>query len=112
MTVPAEPTIFGSVATDVMSRVEKAHAEMKREAGEYLEKVAQPLRADGLTVATHAVIEDQPGVAILQNAKAPIDMIAIETHGRGAISRMLLGSTADKVIRGSKLPILIHKPVH
>ena len=37
-------------------------------------------------------------------------MIAIETHGRGGLSRLLLGSVADKVIRGSTLPILVHKP--
>ena len=49
-------------------------------------------------------------VAILDNAKPPIDMIAIETHGRGGLTRMLLGSVADKVIRGSTLPILVHRP--
>lgn len=110
VTLPAEPAIFGSVATDIMERVEKTHADLKREAGQYLEKVAQRLRGEGLKVQTRVVVEDQPGVAILECAKAPIDMIAIETHGRGGLSRLLLGSVADKVIRGSKLPILVHKP--
>ena len=110
MTLPAEPAIFGSVATDIMERVEKMHADLRREAMGYLETMAARLRGDGLNVQCRVSIEEQPGVAILQNAKPPIDMIAIETHGRGGLSRMLLGSVADKVIRGSTLPILVHKP--
>ena len=110
VTLPAEPAIFGGVATDIMDRVEKMHMGLKKEAGEYLEAVAQRLRSEGLKVDTRVTIEEQPGVAILDNAKTPIDMIAIGTHGRGGLSRLLLGSVADKVIRGSKLPILVHKP--
>jgi nucleotide-binding universal stress UspA family protein len=112
MTLPAEPAIFGNVATDVMERVEKMHADLKHEANNYLEKVANQLRQrhPNIQVYTRVVVEEQPGVAILDAAKPPIDMIAIESHGRGGLSRMLLGSVADKVIRGSKLPILIHKP--
>ena len=110
VTLPAEPAVFGSVATDIMDRVEKMHPELRKEATEYLDKIAQRLRSENLKVHTRVVVEEQPGVAILDSAKAPVDMIAIETHGRGGLSRLLLGSVADKVIRGSKLPILVHKP--
>lgn len=110
VTLPAEPAIFGSVATDVMERVEKMHVELRKEATEYLDKIAERLRRDDLKVQTRVIVEEQPGVAILDAGKAPIDMIAIETHGRGGLSRLLLGSVADKVIRGSKLPILVHRP--
>jgi len=39
-----------------------------------------------------------------------IDAIAMSTHGRGA-SRLVLGSIADKVLRASGLPLLLHRPV-
>jgi nucleotide-binding universal stress UspA family protein len=110
VTLPAEPAIFGSVAIDIMDRVEKMHADLKKGANAYLETVANRLREDGLKVHTRVSVEEQPGVAILDAAKAPIDLIAIETHGRGGLSRLLLGSVADKVIRGSPLPVLVHKP--
>ncbi|HZZ80128.1 MAG TPA: universal stress protein [Gemmataceae bacterium] len=110
VTLPAEPAIFGSVATDIMDRVEKMHADLRRDATAYLETVAARLRADGITVQARVIVEEQPGVAILEAAKPPIDMIAIETHGRGGLSRLLLGSVADKVIRGSHVPVLVHKP--
>jgi nucleotide-binding universal stress UspA family protein len=110
VTLPAEPAIFGSVATDIMDRVEKMHADLRKDATAYLETVANRVRADGVTVHTRVTVEEQPGVAILEAAKPPIDMIAIETHGRGGLSRLLLGSVADKVIRGSHVPVLVHKP--
>ena len=109
-TLPAEPAIFGSVATEIMDRIERMHGDLKKDASEYLEKVAAGMRSRGLKVQMRVTVEEQPGVAILDNAKPPIDMIAIETHGRGGLPRMLLGSVADKVIRGSTLPILLHRP--
>jgi hypothetical protein len=32
------------------------------------------------------------------------------THGRGGLRRALLGSVADKVLRGSTLPLLLVRP--
>jgi nucleotide-binding universal stress UspA family protein len=37
------------------------------------------------------------------------DVVAMSTHGRGA-SRLLLGSVADKVLRGSHSAVLLHHP--
>ena len=109
VTLPAEPAIIGGAAMDIMERVETLHVELRKDADRYLDTIAQRLRAEGLQVHTRVVIEEQPDVAILDNAKPPIDMIAIETHGRGGLSRLLMGSVTDKVIRASKLPILVHK---
>jgi len=38
------------------------------------------------------------------------DLIAIGTHGRRGISRLLLGSTADQVIRAGQAPVLVARP--
>jgi nucleotide-binding universal stress UspA family protein len=58
-------------------------------------------------------VEEQPGVAIIHEAKPPaIDVVALETHGRRGLSRLMLGSVADKVIRGATVPVLVHRPVH
>jgi nucleotide-binding universal stress UspA family protein len=48
--------------------------------------------------------------AILQCAvESGADFVAMETHGRGGMSRLLLGSVADKVVRGSRVPALLHR---
>ena len=49
---------------------------------------------------------------ILATAKdAGCDLIAMGTHGRGAITHMLLGSVAEKVVRKAECPVLtVHLP--
>jgi hypothetical protein len=39
------------------------------------------------------------------------DTIALATHGRGGLRRRLLGSVADKVVRGTSAPVLVYRPV-
>jgi nucleotide-binding universal stress UspA family protein len=83
---------------------------MECEARQYLESVATRWRGQTTNLRTRLVIHPQPVAAILDQVSDPVqDMIAIETHGRGGLSRLLLGSVADKVIRGSSTPILIHR---
>jgi nucleotide-binding universal stress UspA family protein len=36
-----------------------------------------------------------------------IDLIVIGTHGRKGLNRLLIGSVADKLVRGAKVPVLI-----
>jgi nucleotide-binding universal stress UspA family protein len=38
------------------------------------------------------------------------DVIAIATHGRGGLTRMLMGSTASDLIAKTHLPVLLHRP--
>ncbi|HLU26580.1 MAG TPA: universal stress protein [Longimicrobiales bacterium] len=80
-------------------------------AREYLEGVADRLRGDGLEVETRVVRHLQPAVAILSAAERDVDVIAMATHGRGGISRAILGSVADKVIRGANVPVLAFNAV-
>ncbi|MBI2845124.1 MAG: universal stress protein [Chloroflexi bacterium] len=39
--------------------------------------------------------------------KNDIDLIAMSTHGRSGVSRLLFGSVAEKVLRGTSKPILL-----
>lgn len=74
----------------------------------YLTKTAQHLAEKGATVIEEAVtVADHAAPALLDAAKAhDIDLIALATHGRGT-SRFVFGSVADKILRGSSLPILV-----
>lgn len=48
-----------------------------------------------------------PAAEIVRFAKDhEVDLIVIGTHGRGAIWHMLLGSTAEKVVRNAHCPVL------
>ncbi len=77
----------------------------------YLEEVASGLRARGLAVETQVVAEMQPALGILEYAREKAaDLIAMATHGRTGFSRLVLGSVADKVLRGTTSPVLLFRP--
>ena len=78
----------------------------------YLEHVAQPLREKGLDVEC-VTLFDTPGKAIITYAdKNEVELIAIATHGRSGLGRVLFGSVADFVLKESRVPILIIRPQH
>lgn len=53
------------------------------------------------------VIEDMPVPAIVKHSsEADIDLIIMGTHGRGGLSRVMLGSVTERVIRESDKPVL------
>ncbi len=83
----------------------------RREAEYYLDQVAGGLRAQGLSVQTRVVVHPHAATAILEEAHAgTVDLLALATHGRGGLPRLLLGSVADKVLRGTAIPVLLHRP--
>lgn len=76
----------------------------------YLDRVAERLGAQSL-VAHTAVIGGQPAPAILEYARDhDVDLIALATHGRRGAARILLGSIADKTLRGATTPVLLYRP--
>jgi nucleotide-binding universal stress UspA family protein len=75
----------------------------------YLDGVADPLRAKGLSVKT-IVNEGRAADVILDMAEAvQADLIAMTTHGRSGVVRWLLGSVADGVVRAAKVPVLLSR---
>ncbi|MCC6549880.1 MAG: universal stress protein [Ignavibacteriaceae bacterium] len=81
------------------------------EAQENLEKVVKKLETEsGLKVVASVVrgIDYQEIVDYAAGNK--VDMIVIATHGRTGLLHTLIGSVAEKVIRYSKVPVLVVTP--
>jgi nucleotide-binding universal stress UspA family protein len=52
-----------------------------------------------------------PSEVILSEQKAKkIDLVVIASHGKTGILKQLMGSVADKVIKGAKCPVIVVKP--
>jgi nucleotide-binding universal stress UspA family protein len=88
-------------------------------ARDYLAEVARQLQetSPGTVVHTQTVLDPQPAEAILAFTRAagqgpghPVDLIALATHGRGGLSRLLLGSVAASVLRQTTVPLLLQRP--
>jgi nucleotide-binding universal stress UspA family protein len=76
----------------------------------YLESVAGSAALAGREVQTRLMVDYEPAAAVLDVAEADdADLIVVGTHGRGGLRRMLLGSVADKVIRGTQRAVLVHR---
>lgn len=79
---------------------------------EYLEGIAGKLREEGYDVSTDVIGALRPARGILDHAaESGADLIAIATQGRGGLRRLLIGSVADKVLRGAEVSVLAYRPV-
>jgi nucleotide-binding universal stress UspA family protein len=84
--------------------------ERKKRAREYLEGIEERLDGEGVEAEITVHTAGDAGHGILEHAeKSGADLIAIASRGRGAAARMMLGSVADKVIRGARVPVLVAK---
>ncbi len=82
----------------------------KLAARESLEAEARTLRQEGLSVEVATRAGVHPAEGILEYSRShEVDLIAMATHGRGGVSRLVLGSVADKVLRSGNVPVLLHR---
>jgi nucleotide-binding universal stress UspA family protein len=77
----------------------------------YLEHVVHRLRGRQLTAHRKVIPHGAAAGAVLEYAHTHgHSAIALATHGRSGLKRLLLGSVADKIIRGATMPVLIYHP--
>jgi nucleotide-binding universal stress UspA family protein len=83
----------------------------RRDAEEYLAPIAAALRAQGVEV-TWEVRRGRPDEEILAATReGAADLIAMATHGRTGLGRLLFGSVAEAVLRHASVPVfLIRQP--
>jgi nucleotide-binding universal stress UspA family protein len=79
-----------------------------REAEDYLAAVVRRLADRGFRRAETHVWYGPPAAAIVEAATTQrADLIVMSTHGRSGLGRLILGSVAESVLRGTTAPILI-----
>ncbi|MEE8442577.1 MAG: universal stress protein [Dehalococcoidia bacterium] len=101
--------IEGVSALDITA-IDEAVALQMQDARTYLEEQAGALTAEGIAVEWE-VRQGTTVEEIIQSAQASnIDIIAISSHGRSGLGRLVFGSVCDRVMRESGLPLLVIKP--
>ncbi|HSF20459.1 MAG TPA: universal stress protein [Burkholderiales bacterium] len=84
------------------------NAAVKKTAARYLGAVRKAARAAGVPCSVRYVLTAHPYDAIVKEARRRrCDLIAIASHGRRGISRLLLGSETSKVLAHSGIPVLV-----
>lgn len=103
----AELIVFNVVTVDETNAVDKRDLEQHRArldqfAGEVLADGAKGLRLRKVVAGGH------PFSGIIDCAdNEQADLIVISSHGRTGLSRMLIGSVTDKLLRGARCPVLV-----
>jgi len=80
------------------------------EAENYLGRIAAELRAMGQYAESHVIGGGAVSGIIDLSRDIGADVIAMATHGRGGVVRMLMGSVATTVLQQSSIPIMLVRP--
>ncbi len=95
--------VFGETTRVLMTRAE-----------DYVTALAQRLRKENpsLDVRGEVCLSESPASTIIEAAnREHAEVVALATHGRG-VSRLVIGSVADKVLRGGPGAVLAVRPRH
>ena len=91
----------GHLPPDLVSR-------QVEEARSYLSRIAEPMVNAGWDVDWQVPVGRGVASQVLALAEASAaDCIVAGTHGARGLERLLLGSVADKIVRGAKVPVLV-----
>lgn len=76
-----------------------------------MQGLPEPEWLDGISQVKKIIQTGSPFVEIVRYARQQeIDMIVLGTHGRTGLAHVLIGSTAERVIRKAPCPVLTVRP--
>jgi len=102
-------------ALDLEAPEQKTYADETMErirplAENYLAGVADEFRREAIDVQTK-VVEGRAAAQIVEHAEQEnVGLIAMSTHGRSGLARLVMGSGIDKILRACEQPILLVRP--
>ena len=77
------------------------------EARDYLNSIQSRSAARGLTVRTVVAEGDSASAIIDVASEAQVDLVVMSSHGYTGLTRWLLGSVTEKVLRAASCPVLV-----
>lgn len=80
---------------------------MRERLESYLASIAESRAGAGVTINTLVLEGDAAGCVVETAVSEQVDLITMGTHGRSGLSRWLLGSVAQKVLRHAPCPVFV-----
>lgn len=79
--------------------------------GEMLEENAAAFRSAKIPTDIHVIVSRNRARSILDFAESHgVNLIAMSTHGRRGVGRLIAGSVASGVLRDAKVPVMMYRP--
>lgn len=96
---------FASIPMD--AAWESMYELLNQEGNQAIKYVTEKAEAEGVEIEGN-LIEGHPADEIIKfSEKKSISLIVMGTLGKSGLDRFLLGSVAEKVVRNSKIPVLV-----
>ena len=105
--VPAFESSAVDESPEALEASQQAKEHKRQEAIEYLRAVAATPAFDGFRVVTTVRSGEAPHEIIAAATEMQADVIAMTTHGRTGLRRLLFGSVAEAVLRTSHVPVFV-----
>lgn len=103
--VPPPPAVSGGVEGPDFVEQRYAAAE------DYLLRIAGKMQEDALSVQVCVLGDPNPATAILAEAcRQQVDLVAMMTHGRCGVDRVLRGSVAGNLVHDTTIPVFLYRP--
>jgi nucleotide-binding universal stress UspA family protein len=99
------PIPFGDIGGGSVSNYE----ELATEARQTLGKMVREWIPDTIDAESHVVIGHSAHEIVKYAEETNADLIVMATHGRTGVSHMVMGSTAETIVRKSPCPVLTLK---
>ena len=91
-------------------QIQRLEDDSSKAAQTYLTKQIQLLKNDGITAEAKVVFGLASESLTDYAEKNGVDLIVIASHGRSGITEWFWGSVAERVLKTSKIPILMVRP--
>ena len=87
--------------------VPEAVGKKEKQAQRYLGRIAKAMEAMGIKVSTEVLLWEPAEAIVGYTKQYGCVLIVMASHGRSGLSRWTHGSVADRVFRGSPVPVLM-----
>lgn len=99
--------ITPSVVEAGRSMVTESLDDRRRDAAEYLSSIATGLRGRAIETTWTVRVGPAEDEILAAAHAANVDLIAMSTHGRSGLGRLLFGSVAEQVLRRAEVPVFL-----
>ena len=100
--------VDGVVAEVVTRFADERGIELSESVQAYFDRYVQALAEEGVAAEFASLSGIHPAEAILEFCAAnPIELIVMASHGYSGITRWLLGSITEKVLRTADVPVVV-----
>jgi nucleotide-binding universal stress UspA family protein len=104
---PFHPVSSADGSAITAEEISRINADHKTAAENYLNRLVERTKYDGVAVQSEIITGKAAEVIADYATKNSVELITIATHGRSGVSRWVLGSVADRVLRSACVPVLM-----